>query len=436
MSTNGFEKWLAIGTGVGVEIGRDDLECTVVRVRPSGVSILGSLEIRRFRDQPAAEWGAVYGNFLKKLGQSHLAAHVLLPREAVIVRQVPMPGVSDKDLAAALKFQIDSLHPYPEEDVVSDFARIGKTPAVLIGICRRSVVDEYAALFAEAGLKVSAFTFPAASLYSAVRLFGTPPADGFLALGEHQAEWEAYGESPSRPLFSARMDESYDRAQALALSELRLPPETEALALPDILPVPVARPAEYEVGGSAILYATALAGACPWRSLPTNLLPPDLRRASSRLIYVPTAVLATLVVIAAVMLSAYSSYEDKRYLAKLQVEIQRMQPKAQQAAKLDQRIVAVRNHAQALDNFRRRLKDDMNAINDLTNILAPPAWLNSLQLTRDAVSISGEADRAESLLKMLDSSKQFRRSEFMLPIARGANGEMFSIHSAREGVTP
>ena len=158
--------------------------------------------------------------------------------------------------------------------------------------------------------------------------------------------------------------------------------------------------------------------------------------ASSRLIYVPTAVLATLVVIAAVMLSAYSSYEDKRYLAKLQVEIQRMQPKAQQAAKLDQRIVAVRNHAQALDNFRRRLKDDMNAINDLTNILAPPAWLNSLQLTRDAVSISGEADRAESLLKMLDSSKQFRRSEFMLPIARGANGEMFSIHSAREGVTP
>ena len=436
MITSGMSKWLAIGTGVGIEIGREDLACTVARVRPSGVTILGSLEIRRFREQPAAEWGAVYGNFLKKLGQSHLAAHVLLPREAVIVRQLSLPGVADKDLAAALQFQIDSLHPYPEEDMVSDFARIGKTPAILIGICRRAVVDQFHTLLAEAGIKVLAFTFPAASLYSAVRLLRMPPADGFLALGEHNGEWEAYGESPSRPVFSARMDESFDRAQSLALAELRLPPETEVRSLPDVLPVPVARPVEYDLNRSAILYATAVAGACPWLSLSTNLLPPDLRRASSRLIYVPTVVLATLVVITAVMLSAYSSYEDKQYLAKLQIEIQRLQPKAQQAAALDKRIVTVRNHTQALDNFRKRLKDDMNAINDLTNILAPPAWLNSLQVTRDAISISGEADRAESLLKMLDSSKQFRRSEFMLPIARGTTGEAFSIHSAREGVTP
>ena len=79
--------------------------------------MLGSLAIHHFREQPAAEWGEVYADFLRKLGQRHLAAHVLLPREAVIVRQVAMPGVADKDLAAALKFQIDSLHPYPEEDV-------------------------------------------------------------------------------------------------------------------------------------------------------------------------------------------------------------------------------------------------------------------------------------------------------------------------------
>jgi Tfp pilus assembly protein PilN len=103
---------------------------------------------------------------------------------------------------------------------------------------------------------------------------------------------------------------------------------------------------------------------------------------------------------------------------------------------LDRKIAVTRNRAQALDNFRRRLKDDMNAINDLSGMLAPPAWLTSLQLTRDSLSISGEAERAEALLKLLDSSKQFRRSEFTLPIAHGANGEVFSLHSAREGITP
>ncbi len=434
-----WKKWLAIGTGVGIEIGAHDLTVTVARVRPSGVSILGSLSIHRFREQPAAEWGDVYMRFIRKLGQRHIAAHVLLPREAVIVRQLQMPGVADKDLGAALKFQIDSLHPYPDEDVTYDFARIQKTTSVLVGISRRGVVDEFATLFAEAGIKVSAFSFSAANIYSAIRLLTIPPVDGFLALsdlGDETTELEAYGESPSRPLFSARLDQSFERARALALSELRLPPDTQPLSLPEILPQPLEVPDDYDLDRSSLVYATAIAGACPWFALPANLLPPELRKVSSRYIYVPTIVLAVLAVLAAIVLAGYSSYEDKQYLEKLQVEIARVQPRAKLAAKLDLQITSTRNRAQTLDNFRRRLKDDMNAINDLSNILAPPAWLNSLQLTRDAASISGEAERAESLLKLLDGSKQFRRSEFTLPIARGASGEMFSIHSIREGVTP
>ena len=63
-----FNKWLAIGTGVGIEIGREDLTITVVRVRPSGARIFGELIVPRFREQAAGEWGAAYTRFLKKLG--------------------------------------------------------------------------------------------------------------------------------------------------------------------------------------------------------------------------------------------------------------------------------------------------------------------------------------------------------------------------------
>ena len=432
----GWRKWLAVGASVAIEIGREDLSVLAVRVRPSGVSVLGSLTIHRFREQRASEWGDVYATFLKKLGQSHLTAHVLLPREAVIVRQIQLPGVADKDLAAALRFQIDSLHPYPEEDVISDFARIGKTPSILVGISRRTVVDEYAALFAEAGIKVSAFTFSAPALYSAIRLLSNPPREGFLALGAADGELEAYGESPSHPLFSARLDQSVPRARMMALSELRLPPETEPVRLAEILPEPIAAPEDFQVEQSALDYAAAVAGACPWLALPHNLLPGEMRQQGSRLIYVPTIVLAVIAVVLAVALALYSSFEDKRYLAKLNEQISLLQKRAQYAATLDKKIETTRNRAQSLDNFRKRLRDDMNGINELTNLLPPPAWLNSLQLTRDSVSISGEAERAEALLKLLDGSKQFRKSEFTLPITKTINGEAFSIHSVREGITP
>ncbi len=431
-----FHKWLAIGTGVGLEIGREDLYVTVARVRPSGIKVLGALTIHRFREQPAAEWGEVYSNFLRKMGHGHLAAKVLLPRDEVIVRQVQLPGVADKDMAAALRFQIDSLHPFSEEEAVYDFARVGKSATAVVGITRRSIVIDFTDLFAEAGIKVSAFTFSAASLYSALRLLSTPPAEGFLALGEDSTGLEAYGESPSRPLFSVRLDGPIQRARALALSELRLPADTEPVSLQDVLPKPVAAPEDYSVAASALHYATAAASACAWRGLNVNLLPPEMREASSRLLYVPTVVLGVLVLLMATALLGYSGYEDRRYLASLQGEIARVQPAAQRSAILDRQIAITRNRAETLDNFRRRLKDDMTALNELSNIVAPPAWINSLQLARESLSISGEADRAEALLKLLDGSRQFRRSEFTLPIVRGAGGESFSIHSVREGVAP
>src|SRR5260370_23592128 len=168
----------------------------------------------------------MYTEFLKKLGVRHLAASVLLPRDEVIVRQVALPGVANKDVPAALAYQIDSLHPFPEEEAADDGARLGGTPMVLVGIARREVVDRYVNLFAEAGVKIGAFTFSAVSMYSAVRLLSVPPSEGFVAVGGDGGELEAYGESPERGMFSVRLDASPERLCALAVAELRLEPAT------------------------------------------------------------------------------------------------------------------------------------------------------------------------------------------------------------------
>ena len=435
MSTTDFRKWLAFGTGVGIELGRQDLTATVVRLRPSGVRVLGQLMIPRFREQPAAEWGEEYASFLQKLGARHLAATVLLPREEVTVRQVLLPGVSNKDLAAAIRFEIDSLNPYSEEEAAYDGARIGKTSSVLVGISRRSSLDRYVALLSQAGVKVASFSFSGPAIYSALRLYAEP-SDGLVALGEDDDEIEVYGESPTRPLFSARLDQSADRARTLAVSELRLPPEIEATALHLQLPQPVAQPENYDHVRSALSYAAAVSGASLRHPLSLNLLPPEQRRSASRLRYVPTAVVGSIVLLLAIAALAYPKYSDNHYRELLQAQIRALDPVAHTASDAERQTTIVRNRAQTLDTFRQQTKDDLDALNELTHLLAPPAWLDSMQMTRTSVNLTGQTDQAAALIKLLDTSRHFQGSAFSLPLQKGSGGEIFSIRTARKAVTP
>ncbi len=436
MSTPGFRKWLAFGTGVGIEMGREDLIVTVVRLRPSGVRVLGELTILRFREQPAAEWGENYASFLHKLGAQHLAATILLPRDEVTVRQVSLPGVADKDLTSAIRFEIDSLNPYSEEEAAYDGARIGKTASILIGVTRRSSLERYTALLSQAGVKVASFTFSGPAIYSALRLYSDSPADGLVALGQDGEEVEVYGESATRPLFSARLDQPADRVRTLAVSELRLPPETEANALHLQLPQPVAVPDDYDPARSSLSYAAAVSSASLLHPLSLNLLPPDQRRGASRLRYVPTAVLGSLVLLLAIASLGYPKYSDNHYLELLQAQIRALDPLARKAAETERQTITARNRAQTLDTFRQQTREDLDALVDLTHLLAAPAWLNSLQLTRTSISIAGQADQAASLIKLLDGSRHFQGSSFSLPLQKGAGGEVFSIRTTRKGVAP
>jgi len=436
MNIADFKKWLAIGTGIGVEIGPRDLTVAVVRIRPAGVTVLGELSIPRFHEQTASEWGATYSGFLKKLGVAHLAASVLLPRDEVIVRQVALPGVTDRDLAAAIRFEIDSLNPYSEEEAVFDWARIAKTPSVLVGIARRSVLERYQTRFAEAGVKVASFTFPAPSIYSALRIYAAPPAEGFLVIEDAGEEREIYGESPTHPVFSARVDQTAENARRVAIAELRLPPEIEAASLHAKLPQPLAAPSGYDVARAPLAYAAAVAVAYPLHPLAVNLLPREQRQSTSRLPFVPAIALASFALLLLAAVLAYPKYADRQYLGLLQAEIRKLEPQARRALELDRQTAITRNRAQTLDNFRLRTKEDLDALSEVTKLLAPPTWLNSLLLTRDSLTVSGEAEQAAALLKVLDSSHQFRGSSFGIPISRGQNGDLFTIRATRQGVAP
>jgi Tfp pilus assembly protein PilN len=238
---------------------------------------------------------------------------------------------------------------------------------------------------------------------------------------EVNGRMELYGESPSRPLFSASFDATPERATTLACAELRLDPLTETRSFHAL------------VGASpALPYAAALAAACPRLFLPINLLPTELRSSNSRALWIPTAVAAGLVLIAAVALAAYPSIEDRRYLKTLNDNIAQVKPQAMLAAKLDKDIETARQRTILLDQLRKRSKLDIDVIGEMTRILPPPIWLNSLEISRTQVTVAGESDQAAPLLKQIDASPFFEASEFSMPPVRTQAGEVFRIRSNRE----
>jgi len=422
---------LAFGTGAGIQIAGPDLEIAIARVRPTGVQVLARTTIPRFRERPAAQWGAEYSALLGKLGTPHLSATVLLPRAEVVVRQVAMRGVEAKDLEAAIAFQLDGINPYGDQEVLFGWTPLGQG-AVLVGIVRREIVDRYLELFTAAGISTGCFTFVAAAIHGAIRLNAPPPRD-FVALGlasESESAVEVYGESQSRPVFSAEFDLPAAKAAALAAAELRLAPETTPITIESLLPAPRMNPVENDLARNALPYAAALASAGPPRAAAAKLLPPDRRESASRGIFIPTAVAAAALLLVLGATLAWPGYEQDRYLKELDAGILRLKPQAARAAALDQRIASTRARARLLEEFRSRTRSDLDAINELTRLLPPPVWANTIDLSRDAAVVLGEADQAAPLLKVLDASPLFHNSEFN-GISKIQNAEIFRLRTQR-----
>ncbi len=420
-----FKKLLAFGSGIGIQIagprGAETLEIAAARVRLNRAQLLGRLTIPGFSRQPAAAWGGEYAAFLRKHDVRHASAAAILPRHEVVVRALSLPGVSNKDLDAAVGFQLEGLHPYGENDVVAAWSRIGGSSTVLVAIARRAAIDRYASLFAEAGIRLGSFTCPAAAIYSALRL-AAPPRGEVLLWEAMEGYAEYYGESAARPVYSAAFPAAEPRAAALAAAELRIDPSTEARPLESVLSAAPALP-----------YAAALTSACPRLSLPLNLLPAELRQSSARANWVPLAVAGTMVVASAAALLAVPAVENRRYESALQNEIRAVERQAGRAAALDRETAAVRARTLLLDDFHRQTKADLDILAEMTRLLPNSVWLNQFDVTRGQVTIAGQADQAAPLLKLIDGSPWFEGSEFIGPPMRAQDGEAFRIRTNREG---
>jgi len=434
--TGNWTKYLAFGVAAGIAIDGETLEVVLAKSRPNGVTVLARKSVPNFRQRPPAIWGRELREFLSAHGEKHLSATVLLPRQEVIVRVASVPGVQAKDIDGALAFQIDSMHPYGDEEVAFAWSRELATPIaagnVLVGLIRRSKLDEYVKLFEDAGVAVAGFTFSASAIQSALRLHGGARKDFAAIHLTGDGLIEIYGESSAKPVFSAEFDLAPERAAALAFSELRLA-GGEPVAIGALLPVPMKLAPALSSPGAVMAYAVALAPLAHWNSKYANLLPPALRQVHSRARFIPTLILIALLVLSGISWLVYAAYKDRIYLEKLQAEIAKIQPQAARADALDRLANEHKARVTLLDDYRKRGQGDIEILAELSRIIPPTVWTANIDILPDSVMLTGEADQAAPLLKILDSSPYFRNSEFTMGVMRGGqNGEGFRIRTFRK----
>ena len=129
-------------------------------------------------------------------------------------------------------------------------------------------------------------------------------------------------------------------------------------------------------------------------------------------------------------MAVYASWSEKQYLKQVNAEIAKLEPLHRRADTLDKETALARARAQLLDQFRKQTRMDLDALNELTHLLEPPAWSNNIDLARDTVRIAGETPQTAPLLKILDASPFFEKTEIQMSAPR-ANGETFQIRTNR-----
>ena len=462
------------GTSIGIAVRGEDLEAVCVRGRWNKVAVTGFLRIENYRSRPVEEVAEQYRRFRKANHAMTASAIVALPRESGVLRVLELPAEIGQNLAAAIGYQVDTLHPFEEGGVYFDYALLpapGGQPQpasetgasrgpvrVAVGLAEKRSVDELYDWCCRAGIDVAGFTFSTAALYQALQkgaglivldrqggsteILGLAADGGFCSRQCHAGQalereiefcaaelrWSAQDEHPVLCV-GEQPEDAAAVPPGLRLEGGRLAP------LPAVATDPQGGAAEFRLKESFTAYATALLGldrrlplTPPKPGLRWNLLPSEKRVYRSHWAYTTAYALGTLAVLLAAAWPVTGWVQDRTYAAHLDRQIAALRPRVQYVDKLDGRQKGLLVKLQALKREQEDIGRKMEALQELTRLLPNSVWLNSAQIGDTQVYLVGQGEAVGGLLQTLSQSAYFDQPQFSSTVTRNADGkEVFQI---------
>ena len=117
---------------------------------------------------------------------------------------------------------------------------------------------------------------------------------------------------------------------------------------------------------------------------------------------------------------------------RLTEEIRRLDPEvsavdAQAAERIRSRRVLA-----GLESVQRTSLPALPLLRELTEALPDTAWLQVLNMDREGVELTGQADAASQLIPLLEASRWLERVEFTSPVTKLQGKEQFRLRAAWE----
>jgi len=123
---------------------------------------------------------------LEEARPSMRKAAISVSGNAVIIKSVTMPTVTEFELETQIEFEADQHVPYDIDDVYLDFQILGEDPVdatqmeVVLVACKREVVDDYQLVLNEAGLEAKCVDCAVFALENAAEMLGLINDDALL----------------------------------------------------------------------------------------------------------------------------------------------------------------------------------------------------------------------------------------------------------------
>jgi Tfp pilus assembly protein PilN len=427
-------------TTVGIEISGKDLRVAVLRSVLGKLRFVRALEIAGFVDIAPEEQKSSVAALVTQHKVPAGRVFLTLPRARGIVRQIEFPIEVREKLRSAVVLQLETLCPWPIDEIYWDFAegttkKGAKTIIVTVVMIPRTALDPWIEFFKSGNLPLSGASLSSVSSALGVRRLWSDEiptiilncemgyVEASLLQGNHLTSVTDIAEETGASA-KAAVDRLVAVGRLTSLDKTRVIAHGGAAdALESVehvrLPLENAKPDSSSRFGAI---ASALTGL---KKTPfdTNLVPGHLRHRQNQLQLIPTYALIGLAVLLGLAMVAREPYQTTLYASQLDSEIETIAPQIREVSsqeaelnRLSERYRVLAAHLQARDF-------NLEAMRELSRSLPSGAWVSNYNYQDGAVTISGFATSASEVQKVLEDTALFKDVVFTTSVTRDGSGK-------------
>lgn len=427
-------------TSVGIQIGSKDLRFAVVRNVAGKLRLVSTFEAKGVLDLPLDERKEAVSKLIAERKLPLGGVFLSLPRESGIVRQLDFPAEVLDKLRSAISFQIDSLSPWPADEVYWDFAhepvkKNARTFQATVVIVPREILDPWIEFFRSIGLTLTGASL--APLYCAHGISVLWPlssptlvldcedgyVEGCLVQDGRLSSITQAGED-----LIASMRSAVERLTALgrlpSMESVRLlvcgPRAADAGPVEQVALAIDGSGRDASRGFSVI--ATALA-SLRGAGFNANLIPETLRFRRNHVQWIPAYALVALTALLGAAFLLREPYQMVIYGSEIGKEIERVAPEANKVAAQQTELSSLIERYRALSGTLRQNDFALETMRELARALPQTAWITNYNYQGATVTISGAAESASEIQSVLEANPLFKEVQFTGSVVKDAKGK-------------